>query len=195
MAETLRALARMLASLIITVGTFTAISLATGLGFGWVKAAAVPAKVVTLAPLSWIGNGLKYLLNWAGQPDAGDLALQTVQVVGLLAFLAFTVALGLKVGRRRPVTWLSWSYLAFAVAGPAMPPWYLTWGGLLLPLTNPSQKVESAAVILTGSLLAYSAGNLAWRNEALPLGFLALGLVGVLLHRYLKQTRALQESQ
>jgi alpha-1,6-mannosyltransferase len=193
--DSLRALGRMLASLALTTAAFIGVSLACGLGFGWMKAAAVPAKVVTLAPLSWIGHGLKALFAWVGQPDTGETALQVVQVSGLAIFAVFTVALGLKVGRTKPVTWLSWSYLAFAVSGLAMHPWYLTWGGLLVPLTKPSPRVESAAVILTGSLLAYSAGNLAWRNEALPLGFLALGLVALLLTRYLRQTRARQDSQ
>jgi alpha-1,6-mannosyltransferase len=183
-------LCRIVGALAVSAATFAAITEASGLGYGWVKAASVPGKVVTLAPVSLIGNGLRAGLAYLGQAEAGEIALQATQAVGLLVFAVFVVHCGLTVGRTQPVTFLSRSYLAFAFTGPAMHPWYLTWGGLLLPLSNPGPRTERAAIIFTAALTAYGAGNLAWRNEALPLGFAALGLVGGLLWRHLSENRS-----
>ncbi len=102
-----------------------------------------------------------------------------------MAYLAVTVA------RRRPVTFLSWSYLVVALLGPAMHSWYLLWGGLLLPLTKPTERVQRVAVAVTSVLLGYGAGNLAWRNDTgIALGVAGLALIISLLMRYFDEHRA-----
>ena len=109
-----------------------------------------------------------------------------------LALLLTAIAMGyfaLGVGRKKPVTFLSWSYLAFAFGGLAMHSWYLTWGGLLLPLTRPTERLIGVAVTLTTVLLAYGAGNLAWRNDAVALGFAALALMLTLLWRHSQERK------
>lgn len=182
--DTSRALWRLSLSLGVAVATFVAISLATGLGFGWVSAADVPGKVVTLAPFTLVGAGLKYLLEFLGQPAAGQVAMDVLRYLGLLLTVVGIGWLALTVGRRRPVTFLSWAYLLFAFGGIALNSWYLTWGGLLLPLTKPTERITGTAVTLTTVLLAYGAGNLAWRNDAFALGFAGLALILVLLYRH-----------
>jgi len=99
------------------------------------------------------------------------------------------------VGRRQPVKFLSWSYLVFAFGGIALNSWYLTWGGLLLPLTKPTNRIIGTAVTLTTILLAYGAGNLAWRNGAVALGFAALALMLVLLYRHVQEHNERLESE
>ena len=92
--------------------------------------------------------------------------------------------------RRRPVTFLSWSYLVVALLGPAMHSWYLLWGGLLLPLTRPSERLQHVAVAVTSVLLGYGAGNLAWRNDTgIALGLAGLALIITLLVRYFDEHR------
>ena len=51
------------------------------------------------------------------------------------------------------------------------------------------------AVTLTTILLAYGAGNLAWRNGAVALGFAALALMLVLLYRHVQEHNERLESE
>ena len=107
-----------------------------------------------------------------------------VRALGLLATAAVMLWLGLGIGRRRPITFLSWSWLAFAVGGLSMHSWYLTWGGLLLPLTRPNRRVIGGAVIITTVLLAYAAGSLAWFNDAVGLALAGGALLFMLVWRH-----------
>lgn len=188
--DTSRALGRLTLSLAVSVATFVAISLATGLGFGWISAADVPGKVITLAPFTLVGAGLRYLFEFFGQPAAGQLVMDGLRFLGLALTVVIIGWLALTVGRRKPVTFLSWSYLVFAFGGIALNSWYLTWGGLLLPLTKPTERITGTAVTVTTVLLAYGAGNLAWRNDAVALGFAALALMLVLLYRHAQERKA-----
>jgi hypothetical protein len=183
-ADTWHAGVRLLISLLVAVGTFVAISFATGLGFGWVSAADVPGLVVTLAPFSLLGEGLRMLFEFFGMAGLGEVVKLGLRGVGLSLTAVVIAVLALGVGRRRPITFLSWSYLAFAFGGIALNSWYLTWGGLLLPLTKPSARIVGSAVTITAVLLAYEAGNLAYRNGAVGLGFAAAALIIVLLYRH-----------
>jgi len=145
--------------------------------------------VVTLAPFTLVGAGLKALLEFLGQPAAGQVAMDVVRYLGLGLTVVVIAWLGLTVGRRRPVAFLSWAYLVFAFGGIALNSWYLTWGGLLLPLTKPTERITGTAVTVTTVLLAYGAGNLAWRNDAVALGFAALALMLVLLYRHAQERK------
>lgn len=188
--DTSRALGRLTISLLVSVATFVAISLATGLGFGWISAADVPGKVITLAPFTLAGAGLKYALELFGQPVVGQFAMDGMRFLGLALTVVIIAWLALGVGRRRPVTFLSWSYLVFAFGGIALNSWYLTWGGLLLPLTKPTERIIGTAVTVTTVLLAYGAGNLAWRNDTVALSFAGLALMLVLLYRHAQERKA-----
>ena len=87
---------------------------------------------------------------------------------------------------------LAWAYLAFASFGPALHPWYLTWGGLLLPLSKPSPRVWRIAAALVSVLLVYDAGNMAWRNDLVGLALAAVAAAVIVLYRrYLRGHRPL----
>jgi hypothetical protein len=187
--DTWRAGVRLSISLAVAVGTFVAISFATGLGFGWVSAADVPGLVVTLAPFSLLGEGLRMAFEYFAMPGVGDAVKAVLRSVGLLLTAVVIAVLALGIGRRKPITFLSWSYLTFAFGGIALNSWYLTWGGLLLPLTKPSARIIGTAVTTTAVLLAYEAGNLAYRNGAVGLSFAAVALMIVLVYRH-KQEHA-----
>ena len=187
--DTVRAVARTAASSAVAIATFAAISVATGLNFGWINAVNVPGMVVSLAPFTLVGAGLKLLLDFFGPAGWGDVALAGLRGLGLALSVVIVGYLALTVGRRRPVTFLSWSYLAVAFCGPALHGWYLLWGGLLLPLTRPSERIVRTAVTVTTLLLAYGAVNLAWRNEAFALGFAAIALMATLLYRHVQDRK------
>ena len=189
-AHVLNKLGRAAVSSVIAVATFVAISLATGLNFGWINALDVPGRVVTLAPLSLIGEGIRLLCVAAGRPELGTQIAGGLLVAGVVASALIVAYLAVTVARRRPVTFLSWSYLVIALLGPAMHSWYLLWGGLLLPLTRPTERVQRIAVGVTSVLLGYGAGNLAWRNDTgIALGLAGLALIITLLVRYFDEHR------
>lgn len=189
-AHVLNKLARAAVSSVIAVATFVAISLVSGLNFGWSNALDVPGRVVTLAPLSLLGEGIRLLCVAAGRPALGSQIAGGLLVAGVVASALIVAYLAVTVARRRPVTFLSWSYLWIALLGPAMHSWYLLWGGLLLPLTRPTERMQRVAVAVTSVLLGYGAGNLAWRNDTgIALGLAGLALIVTLLVRYLDEHR------
>lgn len=181
------ALRRLTLSLGTAVATFAAITAATGLGYGWIQAADVPGKVLTLAPFSLVGAGFRFVFEAFGRPATGQVAMETLRVLGLAITMVSIGILALTTGRRRPITFLSWSYLIFAFGGIALNSWYLTWGGLLLPLTRPGKRIIGTAVTITTILLAYGAGSLAWRNEMIAIGSAALAALGILLYRHIQE--------
>lgn len=187
--DTSRALLRLTLSLATSVAAFVAITLASGLGFGWVYAADVPGKVVTLAPFTLVGAGLKLVLDFFGQPAAGQVVMDVLRYLGLALTVLGIGWLALTVGRRRPITFLSWSYLIFAFGGIALNSWYLVWGGVLLPLTRPTERITGTAVAVTTVLLAYEAGNLSWRNDAVALGFAGMAVILVMLYRHAQERK------
>ena len=179
--DVLRFLPRVLVALAGVVGVFAGISVLTGLGFGWLNAVSVPGMIVTLAPFSILGWALQQGFAAIGLPGLAEMAptvtktLSYVVAFGLLAWLA------VRYLRKRPITFLAWGYLAFAVFGPALHTWYLLWGALFLPLARTSARTLRSAAVLTSVLLVYGAGNLAWRNDAVALALAALAAAAVWL--------------
>ena len=170
-----RTVARIAASCATSIATFSLISLATGLGFGWLKAVNVPGLVVTVSPFTLVGQGIQLVLNYFQLDRTEHAAIRYSRTVGLVISAAGTLLMAVTVARRRPIAFLTWSYLLIAFGGPALHSWYVLWGSLLLPLTNPSRRLARVALWTTIVLLCYSAVNLAWRNGALALGIAALG--------------------
>ena len=175
------------------IAVFCGISVATGLGFGWVNAVTVPGMILTMAPFSLVGFGIQYLVNLATGDPGGQLVWKSAQTLGLVLSAGLVTWLALRISRTRPVTFLAYAYLIFAAFGPAMHPWYLTWGGLLLPLTRPSQRVWRTAAALTSILLVYDAGNLAWRNDLVGLALAALA--GGVIVLYWRRRSARRDSE
>lgn len=167
----------------VAIGTFAAISWASGLGFGWMNAVTVPGMILTMAPFSLLGYGVQQLVNLITGDPGGQLVWKAAQTLGLALSAGLVVWLAVTRSRTRPVTFLSWAYLIFASFGPALHPWYLTWGGLLLPLTRPSPRVWRIAAAIVSILLIYDAGNLAWRNEMVGLALAALAAAAIVLYR------------
>ncbi len=185
--DTWPALGRLTLSLGTSVLTFAGITAVSGLGYGWIQAADVPGKVLTLAPFSLVGAALKFLLESVGRPVIAQWTMDAMRYLGLGLTVVAIGWLGISTGRRRPITFLSWSYLMFAFGGIALNSWYLTWGGLLLPLTRPGKRIVGSAVTITTILLAYGAGSLAWRNEMVAIGCAALAALGILLYRHIQE--------
>ena len=171
---TVRFIGRALFACAVVIGTFAAISVATGLGFGWMNAVSVPGMVVTMAPFSLLGWAGQLVLDALGLDPTHRLAHNVSQTIGLALSVVAVGWLAIRVAQKYPMRFLSWAWLAFAVFGPALHSWYLLWGGLLLPLTKPSARLRRIAGAVTTVLLVYGAGNLAWRNDAVALALAAI---------------------
>lgn len=179
--DLLRFLPQALAALAGVIGVFAGISVLTGLGFGWMNAVAVPGMIVTLAPVILLGWVIEQVLSAAGLREAAELAMPVAQGVSYTLAGSLIVFFALRFGRQRPMTFLSYAYLAFAVFGPALHTWYLLWGALFLPLARTSARTLRLAAIVTAVLLVYGAGNLAWRNDAVALALAAVAAAGIWL--------------
>ena len=174
---------RLIYAFAVSIAVFCAISVATGLGFGWSNAVTVPGMILTMAPFSLVGFGVQSLVNLITGDPGGQLIWKASQTLGFTLSVGLVGWLAVRISRTRPVTFLSWSYLIFASFGPALHPWYLTLGGLLLPLTKPSPRVWRVAAAVVLVLLVYDAGNLAWRNDLVGLALAALAAAVVVLYR------------
>lgn len=160
-------------SILIAVATFVVTTLATGLGFGWLNAVNVPGKVLTIAPFTVLGQGAQLILNALQLDPTGWQAITISRAVGVVVAAA-TIAIGaVTMARRHPMRFLAVGYLVVALCLPALRSWYILWGGLLLPLANPSRRLYQCAIWVTIVLLSYNGINMAWRNNSMALGIAA----------------------
>ncbi len=164
---------RVLASFAVAVGTFSVVTLATGLGFGWINAVNVPGMVITIAPFTVIGQAVQLVLNLFSLDPTGWAAIRAARGLGVVLAGAVIAWLALTIGRTQPLRFLAYAYLVAALALPAVRSWYILWGGLLLPLTETPKHIFRIAIWTTVVLLCYNGINMAWRNDAMALGFAA----------------------
>lgn len=184
------AAAKVIASLAVAIAVFAAVSLATGFGFGWLNAVDVPGMVITIAPFTVVGWWIQGVLDWAGLDPSGEIAMTVMRTIGLLIALGVIVYLGIRRLGRQPLYFLSWSYLTVALCSPALHAWYALWGGVLLPLSKPSNRVISIAVFSTLVMLCFAAINLSNRNEAGGLGLAIVAGIGWLFYTHRKKETA-----
>lgn len=168
------AITRGFVSLLVSVVVFAGISVATGLGFGWVNAVNVPGMVDTVSPFSVLGHAIQYPLDFFGlDPDPGGrTAINVSRAVGIVVCAIGIVWLAVRHLGRRPVHFVSWSFLLFAFCAPAIHSWYVVWGGVLFPMTRPSRRWLRVAIVITAVLLGYAAMNFALRNGPWLIGLL-----------------------
>ena len=168
----IRALARALLSLGIAVAVFAVLSTVTRLGFGWVNAVNVPGMVDTVSPFSVLGHLVQIPLNFFGLDPGGRTAVTIARGIGLGVAAAGIVWLAVRHLGQRPLHFVSWSLLLFAICAPAIHSWYVVWGAVLFPMTKPSNRWLRVAIVATAVLLGYAAMNFALRNGPWLLGLL-----------------------
>jgi hypothetical protein len=129
-----RARARMLVRAgLVTVAVMGALSLVSGLGWGWIANLGTPGTVRSwMAPATAVGlaiSGTAHVMG-IGMSLAGVITL--TRAIGLIA--AAMIALYCLRHRERIglLPALGITMLAFVVLGPVVQPWYLTWGVILL---------------------------------------------------------------
>ncbi len=133
------------------VGVFAAASWVTGLGMGWRNpSAGSPLEATSNAPISWVASFARFheIL-----PDARIVTILTTFCS--LLVVAGIVWLVWRLGPRPPTSpgqpWMlvCGVLLAFAVLGPALQPWYLTWVLPFVALAHPSLRVQHVFLVVT----------------------------------------------
>ncbi len=133
------------------LGVFALVSWVSGLGFGWRNpTAGSPLQATSNAPISWVASFARFheLL-----PDDRIISILTVFTAVLV--VAGIVWLVWRVGPRPPGSvgqpWLLTCgvLLAFAVLGPALQPWYLTWVIPFFVLARPAVRLQRVFLVVT----------------------------------------------
>jgi len=174
---------------VVAGGTLAAVSLGSGLGFGWIATLTVPNAVVNWMSMStWSGQLAGQLGLLAGLGDHTHSVLTITRSIGGLASAALCVLLLLAVlrGRLDPVLGTGLGFAAVILLGPVVHPWYLLWIAVPLAtcaLTYRHRQVVVLVVALTAMLTPPTGSGFDLRPYQLPmaiLGGIAI-LVAVLL--------------
>lgn len=122
---------------VVAGGILGAVSLGSGLGFGWIGTLTVPNAVVNWMSMStWTGQLGGQLGILAGLGDHTRSVLTLTRSIGGLASAAICAYLLLTVlrGRLDMVTGTGLGFAAVILLGPVVHPWYLLW--IALPLST-----------------------------------------------------------
>lgn len=122
---------------------FLAASEVTGLGFGWLSPSvlATPTKgSMAVTPITAFGDTIAAILRVFGVGAAGPTWSHYLQPIGLLAAALFGLAMLWRTHQDNLTATLAAAMLVVVLLGPALWPWYLTWGVTLLAATRPGQR-------------------------------------------------------
>jgi alpha-1,6-mannosyltransferase len=185
---------RAAAAVVVTVVTLAAITLITGFGLGWISGGlfSTPARVrLAITPatdISWTAVKLLHDVGLSAHFHAVESVLRAV------LFAASALAALVLLWRSRVasfVPYLGLALVGFAIAGPALWPWYLSWGVVLLAASYRGQSswllVASLAV---GAVLVQPGGVLALPLDSSPVVaclWVALGIL--ILYRARRRPR------
>lgn len=133
------------------VGTFGFVSWVTGLGLAWRNpSAGSPLQATSNAPISWVASFARF-----NELISDGRIISALTLFTSLLIVAGIVRLVLDVGPRPPHSvgqpWLlaCGVLLAFAVLGPALQPWYLTWVIPFVALARPSARLQRVFLVVT----------------------------------------------
>ncbi len=164
--------ARLVVAIKAAVGAITSaavITAITGFGVGWISTSlfSTPARVrLAITPATDISWTVAKLLNALGAATSFK-GVESVLRPIIFALVVIVALVLLRKTRWPTVTpYLGVALVAFAFGGPALWPWYLSWGLVLLAAWTRTQVSRMIVVgVLVGSFLVKPGGIL-----ALPLG-------------------------
>jgi len=186
---------RAVLSFAVAVGSFALVTLASGLGYGWIHSIGVPGRNMTVAPTTMLGSGLAWVLDRVNPAVSHHFLVTDFQTVGTIIGAVIIAVLAVTVARRKPLTFLSFGYLAAAIAGPSLRTWYVQWCVTLAPLADMRARMVRIAVWGTLVMLGFDAVQMAWRNSAVAVGAVAMGVcAGIAWTRDRQHRRGLRPS-
>ena len=169
----------LLAGSAVWLATFEAITLATGLGWGWIPNLSVPASIRSLlAPTTLVGSIFEGIFYLAGLPRSVQMVpVPLMNSIGMVTFAGLALWLTFSLAPRRPVMASSLALIGFCLCGPVIHPWYMLWGGTLLASTKLDRRTFKAAVYVSLFLCLYSMIDAAFSNDRSALIVSTLALV------------------
>jgi alpha-1,6-mannosyltransferase len=118
---------------LIAVATMGAVSTAAGLGWGWISGLSNPDTIRSwLDPATAVGLLGAKTLSFIGLGDHSHLLLTLTRGSAMLLAIGISLRLLVRSDRVGPLAAIGWTLVAFAVLGPVVQPWYLTWGFVFL---------------------------------------------------------------
>jgi hypothetical protein len=156
----------------VAFGVLAAVSLATGLGLGWISSSvfSTPEKVrLAITPATALGWTVAHVLHGVGVVVSARGLESALGVVAFAAILLLGAALAVRTRGENMVRYLGILLIAAAVGGPAAWPWYLSWGLVLLAACPGIQLSRTLAVGIAASVLLVKAdGILAFPLNTAP---------------------------
>jgi hypothetical protein len=173
----------LLGGVAVAIGVVLAVSLVSGLGLGWISSGvfSTPEKVrLAITPATALGWTIAQVI------PVGARGLESA--LGIAAFVAsllFGLVLLWRTRSGNMVRYLGFALIAVAVCGPALWPWYLTWGLVLLAACPGIQFSRVlVAVSVVGPLVVKADGVLAFPLHTAPVFVvLYLAIVAVALRK------------
>lgn len=162
-----------------------AVSVLSGLGFGWIAALSVPnllrSWLSITTDLGVLGGQIGIALGLGDHTDA-VLSLTRSAGLGVAALVCALLVLAVLRGRLHPVAGVAYGFGAVFLAGPVLHPWYLLW--LMVPLaasvTAPRIRGAAVATCAAVALLVPPTGNdFTFRAYQLPMAIFAALAVAV----------------
>jgi alpha-1,6-mannosyltransferase len=157
------------------VGALVALSLASGLGFGWAVALSGAGESRSwTSPPTAVGIAVNAVARLAGADIDVVPVLRTV-ALGLLLIVLVVVWWRFRHGDQPAGAALA--CLAVIFLAPITQPWYLLWPLALMAVTVVATRWLEVAVIVSMFLILPN-GDGAWKPLQVPLAFLVTGLAG-----------------
>lgn len=138
----------------VAAATFVAISLASGLGFGWTKWLDLMGLAATPAPLVLLAKFVGLLVQLGGGSYTAFLVVAGRVTTAILLIVLIWIVVRFA---DRPLALVAWASLAIAVLGQALHPWYLPWSLALLGLVPLTRKQRYAVFGLAIAFCVWNA--------------------------------------
>jgi alpha-1,6-mannosyltransferase len=150
----------LLKAALIALAVMLALSLVSGLGFGWIANLGTPGTVRSwMAPATAVGLVISGGLHVAGIGVGLGGVLTVTRLLGLLG-AAGNAAYCLKHSQRLgTLNALGISMLMFVLLGPVVQPWYLTWGIILMaPVITGRMRTMALALSMVAPFIGLTGG-------------------------------------
>ena len=176
-----------LASALIAVATFAAVSLIAGLGTGWVSAlrSAPGVSVQWTSIPTGLGIAAGWVVSLAGHPEWKDACLAAFRAAATALTAVALVVLWWRIRRhgddvRRVVMTCGLALLAVVVLAAAFHPWYALWAIVPLAASVVDPRARTALVTATAALsfLVLPAGYNLARATVVPGVIVDLAITG-----------------
>ncbi|MDD7937524.1 polyprenol phosphomannose-dependent alpha 1,6 mannosyltransferase MptB [Actinomycetospora lutea] len=167
------------------LGMVAAVSVGSGLGFGWIQALAVPnllrSWLSVTTDLGVLGGWLGGILGLGDHTDA-VLDLTRAAGLGVAALVCVLLVFMVLNGRLHAVAGMGYGFGAVFLAGPVLHPWYLLWAvvPLAASVRNPRIRGFAVAVCAIVALLVPPTGaDFSFRTYQLPMAITAAALLAL----------------